>query len=129
MLLSPARFRVTAIASRGKSGDHQVVPTFLSHYWQSLQSASVAHPHDAVGADVIEQEEPGAERLAALLRVPHEEPAGEVAAGDFDAAVLVGEKHEQSRSLANRVVFRRSTVTRLPNSPGTRHSPVTPSPK
>ena len=50
MLLSPARFRVTAIASRGKRGDHQVVPTFLSHYWQSLQSASVAHQNHAVHA-------------------------------------------------------------------------------
>jgi hypothetical protein len=53
-------------------------------------------PYDPVAADVIEQEEAGAESGGPDLAVPHEEPAGHLAglaissAGYFDAIVLVG---------------------------------------
>src|SRR5436190_12321057 len=59
----------------------------------------VRTPHDAVRADIVEQEEPEAERLVAGLGVPDEEPAGHRAravapARDIDAPVLVGQEHE-----------------------------------
>src|ERR1700730_4683668 len=60
----------------------------------------VGTPHDAVLADVVEEEEPEAERLVADLGVPDEEPAGHRAAravatvGDLDTPVLVGQEHE-----------------------------------
>jgi len=60
----------------------------------------VGTPDDAVLADIVEQEEPEAERLVADLRVPDEEPAGHRAAravatvGNLDAPVLVGQEHE-----------------------------------
>src|SRR5437763_6552780 len=55
--------------------------------------------HDAVRADIVEQEEPEAERLVAGLGVPDEEPAGHraravAAVGNVDAPVLVGQEHE-----------------------------------
>jgi hypothetical protein len=54
----------------------------------------VSTPHDPIAADVIEQEEPGAEGLIPDLRVPHEEAAGQAAPSHFDAAILVRQKHE-----------------------------------
>src|SRR5436190_312309 len=59
----------------------------------------VGTPHNAVRADIIEQEEPKAERLVAGLGVPDEEPAGHRAravatARYLDAPVLVGQEHE-----------------------------------
>src|SRR5947208_11465782 len=60
----------------------------------------VRTPHDAVRADIVEQEEPEAERLVAGLGVPDEEAAGHRAsravapARDIDAPVLVGQEHE-----------------------------------
>src|SRR5438552_3264120 len=72
----------------------------------------VRPPHDAVRTDIVEQEEPEAERLVAGLGVPDEEPAGHRAsravapARYLDAPVLVGQEHkhvaiarEQSRVL------------------------------
>src|SRR5438067_8115977 len=60
----------------------------------------VRTPHDAVRADIVEQEEPEAERLVAGLGVPDKEPAGHRATGavaparDLDAPVFVGQEHE-----------------------------------
>src|SRR5204863_6750075 len=60
----------------------------------------VSAPHDAVAADVVEEEEPEAERLVAGLGVPDEEPAGHRAtravatARNLDAPVFVGQEHE-----------------------------------
>ena len=64
-------------------------------------------PDDAIAADVVEQEEPGTEGFVALLAVPDEEAARQVAPGDFDAPILVRQEHkhvaiarEQGRVLA-----------------------------
>src|SRR5437762_11923359 len=59
----------------------------------------VGTPHDAVRADIVEEEKPEAERLVAGLGVPDKEPAGHRAravapARDIDAPVLVGQEHE-----------------------------------
>src|SRR5438477_2081580 len=59
----------------------------------------VGTPHDSVRADIVEQEEPEAERLVAGLGVPDEEPAGHRAravapARNVDAPVFVGQEHE-----------------------------------
>src|SRR3979411_1498496 len=79
---------------------------FQPAIWRALRVADadlgvlVSAPHDAVAADVVEEEEPEAERLVADLRVPDEEPAGHRAtrtvatARDLDAPVFVGQEHE-----------------------------------
>jgi len=54
----------------------------------------VSAPDHPIAADVIEQEEPGAERLVADFRVPHEEPASEAATGNLDPPILVRQEHE-----------------------------------
>src|SRR5437016_7722986 len=62
-----------------------------SVYWSA--------PHTMRFADIVEQEEPEAERLVAGLGVPDKEPAGHRAravapVGNVDAPVLVGQEHE-----------------------------------
>src|SRR5437868_15094278 len=59
----------------------------------------VGTPHNAVRADIVEQEEPEAERLVAGLGVPDKEPAGHRAravapARYLDAPVFVGQEHK-----------------------------------
>src|SRR5437763_3948790 len=59
----------------------------------------VGTPHDAVRTDIVEEEEPEAQRLVAGLGVPDEEPAGHRAravapARYLDAPVFVGQEHE-----------------------------------
>src|SRR5437868_2427137 len=59
----------------------------------------IGTPHDAVRADIVEEEEPEAERLVAGLGVPDKEPAGHRAravapARYLDAPVFVGQEHK-----------------------------------
>src|SRR6266851_1858028 len=51
-------------------------------------------PDNPIAADVVEEEEAGAKGLVALLAVPDEEAARQVAPGNFDAPILIREKHE-----------------------------------
>src|SRR5215472_6704347 len=60
----------------------------------------VRTPDDAIAADIIEEEEAGAERRLADLAVPHEETTREAAraactaARELDAVLFVGQEHE-----------------------------------
>src|SRR5438477_8371218 len=87
----------------------------------------VRTPHDAVLADIVEQEEPEAQCLVAGLGVPHEEPAGHraravAAARNVDAPVLVGQEHKHvaiARKQGRVRLCDGDAVTEL-----TRHAPV-----
>src|SRR5207248_9086879 len=80
-----------------------------------------------VRANIVEQEEPEAERLVAGLGVPHKEPAGHRAravapARYLDAPVLVGQEHEHvaiARKQGRVLLADRDAVAEL-----TRHTPV-----
>src|SRR5438067_6733063 len=97
-------------------------------------SILVGTPHDAVRTDIVEQEEPEAERLVAGLGVPDEDPRAIEPeplrrSGTSMRRSSSARNTNMSRSLAKSVVFSLVTVMRLPNSPGTRQCPETPSPK
>src|SRR5947207_7074229 len=87
----------------------------------------VGTPHDSVRADIVEQEEPEAERLVAGLGVPDEEPAGHRAravasARHLDAPVFVGQEHEHvaiAREEGRVLLCDGDAVAEL-----TRHAPV-----
>src|SRR6202047_2448775 len=89
----------------------------------------VRTPDVAVAADVVEKEEPRAERGVADFGVPDEEAACEgsrfavAAVGDLDAAVLIGEEHEHVAiaGVEGRVAF----VDRDALAEDARHAPVT----
>src|SRR5437899_1601805 len=87
----------------------------------------VGTPHNAVRADIVEQEEPEAQRLVAGLGVPDKEPAGHRAravapARYLDAPVLVGQEHEHvaiAREKGRVLLRDGDAVAEL-----TRHAPV-----
>src|ERR1700731_4190592 len=92
----------TALRIFAKDGGHLFDPAV----WRAARVANanlgvlVRTPDVAIAADIVEGEEPGAERGVADFGVPDEEPACEgsrlavTAGGDLDAAVLIGEEHE-----------------------------------
>src|SRR5882762_9634258 len=89
----------------------------------------VGTPDVTIAADVVEEEEPGAERGIADFGVPDEEAARKgsrlavTAVRDLDAAVLIGEEHEHVAiaGVEGRVAF----VDRDALAEDTRHAPAT----
>src|SRR5712672_3986162 len=121
----------TALRIFAKDGGHLLDPAV----WRAARVANanlgilVRTPDVAIAADVIEEEEPGAERGVADFGVPDEEAACEgprlavTAVGDLDAAVLIGEEHEHVAiaGVEGRVAF----IDRDALAEDARHAPVT----
>src|SRR6266478_1712922 len=120
----------TALRIFAKDGGHLLDPAV----WRAARVADanlsvlVRTPDVAIAADVVEEEEPGAERGIADFGVPDEETAREgsrlavTAIGDLDAAVLIGEEHEHVAvaGVEGRVAF----VDRDALAEDARHAPV-----
>src|SRR5882672_322822 len=121
----------TALGTFAKDWGHLFDPAI----WRAARVADanlgvlVRTPDVAIAADVVEEEEPGAERSVADFGVPDEEAACEgsrlavTAVGDLDAAVLIGEEHEHVAiaGVEDRVAF----VDRNALAEDARHAPVT----
>src|SRR5712671_562062 len=121
----------TALRIFAKDGGHLFDPAV----WRTARVADanlgvlVRTPDVAIATDVVEEEEPGAERGIADFGVPDEEAAREgsrlavTAIGDLDAAVLIGEEHEHVAvaGVEGRVAF----VDRNALAEDARHAPAT----
>src|SRR5712671_2282458 len=121
----------TALRIFAKDGGHLFDPAV----WRAARVADanlgvlVRTPDVVIAADVVEEEEPGAERGVADFGVPDEEAACEgsrlaiTAVGDLDAAVLIGEEHEHVAiaGVEGRIAF----VDRDALAEDARHAPVT----